>query len=157
MKKNILVPFDGSENAIEALHLAVTLAKLLQEKVIVLNVQPSFHTAHTKMFFKESTIRDYQEQLFQETIVPATKILEESGLEYEMKLRTGDAKEQICQEAAAGIADKAAGCATTGIRLIVMGSRGMNPVIGGVLGSVSYGVVNAALCPVTIVPFSCGE
>jgi nucleotide-binding universal stress UspA family protein len=157
MKKNILVPFDGSKNAIEALHLAVTLAKLLQEKVIVLNVQPSFHTPHTKMFFKESTIRDYQEQLFQETIVPATKILEESGLEYEMKLRTGDAKEQICQEAAAGSADKAAGCATTGIRLIVMGSRGMNPVMGGVLGSVSYGVVNAALCPVTIVPFSCGE
>ena len=39
--------------------------------------------------------------------------------------------------------------------MIVMGSRGMNPIMGGVLGSVSYGVINSALCPVTIVPFSC--
>ena len=157
MKKNILVPFDGSKNALEALQLAITLAKLLQEKVFVLNVQPSFHTAHTKMFFKEATIRDYQEQLFHETTAPAKKILQDAGIEYELKLRTGDAKEQICQEAATGSVEQTAGCATTGIRMIVMGSRGMNPVVGGVLGSVSYGVVNAALCPVTIVPFSCSE
>ncbi|HBS60065.1 MAG TPA: hypothetical protein DEA44_12440, partial [Firmicutes bacterium] len=29
------------------------------------------------------------------------------------------------------------------------------PVAGGLLGSVSYGVVNAAPCPVTIVPYAC--
>ena len=38
MKRNILVPFDGSDNALAALRLAITLAKPLQEKVIVLNV-----------------------------------------------------------------------------------------------------------------------
>ncbi|SMC89752.1 universal stress protein [Sporomusa malonica] len=156
MKKDILVPFDGSKNAIEALQLAINLAKLLQEKLIILNIQPSFHTVHTKLFFKENTIREYQEQLFEETVVPAKKILEDAGIEYELKLRIGDAKEQICQEAMAGD-NVQPGCATTGVRMIVMGSRGMNPVLGGVLGSVSYGVVNAAACPVTIVPFSCAE
>ncbi len=155
MKKDILVPFDGSANALEALRLAIGLAKPLQEKVIVLNVQPTFHTAHTKLFFSEATIRSYQEQLFQETMPPAKQLLEESGVEYELKLRIGDAKEQVCAEAMASGGGNA--CSTTGVRLIVMGSRGMNPIVGGVLGSVSYGVVNAAACPVTIVPYSCSQ
>lgn len=155
MKKDILVPFDGSKNAIEALHWAVTIAKALQEKIIVLNVQSSFHTVHTKIFFNENTIRDYQQQLFQEIIVSAKKILEDSGVAYELKLRIGDAKEQICQEAGIDDTIEAGGCASNGVRMIIMGSRGMNPMLGGVLGSVSYGVVNVAQCPVTIVPYSC--
>lgn len=154
MKKDILVPFDGSNNAIEALRLAISMAKLLQEKIIVLNVQSSFHTVHTNLFFKENTIREYQEQLFHEAMVSAKITLENSGVEYELKLRIGDAKEQICQEALSGNAIQT-GCVTNGIRMIIMGSRGMNPMIGGLLGSVSYGVIHSAPCPITIVPFSC--
>ncbi|CQR72864.1 Putative universal stress protein [Sporomusa ovata DSM 2662] len=155
MKKDILVPFDGSKNAIEALHWAVTIAKALQEKIIVLNVQSSFHTVHTKIFFNENTIREYQQQLFQEIIVSAKKILEDSGVAYELKLRIGDAKDQICQEAGIDDTIEAGSCSSDGVRMIIMGSRGMNPMLGGVLGSVSYGVVNVAQCPVTIVPYSC--
>ena len=81
-----------------------------------------------------------KKQLFHETIVTAKTILENSGVEFELKLKIGDVKEQICQEA------------MSGIRMIIMGSRGMNPLLGGLLGSVSYGVLNAAPCPVTIVP-----
>lgn len=145
MKKDILVPFDGSKNAAEALRLAISMAKLLQEKIIVLNVQPSFHLIHTKLFFEESMIRDYQKQLFHETTVTAKTMLEDSGIEFELKLKIGDIKEQICQEA------------MNGIRMIIMGSRGMNPLLGGLLGSVSYGVLNSAPCPVTIVPLSSNE
>lgn len=152
MKKDILVPFDGSKHATEALKLALSMAKLMQEKIIVLNVQPSFHLMHTKLFLDENTIRDYQKQLFHETMVSAKTILEDSGVEFELKLRIGDAKEQICQETMSQ-----SGCSTVGVRMIIMGSRGMNPILGGLLGSVSYGVVNAAPCPVTIVPFSCNE
>lgn len=155
MKKDILVPFDGSKNAIEALQWAVTIAKALQEKIIVLNVQSSFHTVHTKIFFNENTIREYQQQLFQEIIVSAKKILEDSGVAYELKLRIGDAKDQICQEAGFDDTIEAGSCSPNGVRMIIMGSRGMNPMLGGVLGSVSYGVVNVAQCPVTIVPYSC--
>ncbi|SCM82090.1 UspA domain-containing protein [uncultured Sporomusa sp.] len=156
MKKNILVPFDGSKNSIEALRLAINLGKLLQEKIVVLNVQPTFRTVHSKMFFSNSTIREYQEQLFAEVVPAAKEILEAAQVEYELKLRVGDAKEQICLEALPDTSGEP-GCALTGVRMIIMGSRGMNPLVGGVLGSVSYGVVNAAPCPVTIVPFSCAE
>ena len=147
MKRNILVPFDGSENALAAVRLAITLAKPLQEKVIVLNVQLSFHTAHTKMFFNEQTIRSYQEQLFEEAVTNVKPILAEAGVDYELKLRIGPAKEQICDEAATANDGE-------GVRMIVMGSRGMSPLLGGVLGSVSYAVLNSASCPVIIVPLA---
>jgi nucleotide-binding universal stress UspA family protein len=158
MKKDILVPFDGSPNAIEALKLAVNLAKLLQEKIIALNVQPSFHTAHTKVFFGETTIHNYQQYLFDEVMESAKSILAQTGVEYELKLRVGDAKEEICQEAGFGENGSETGrCTADGVRMIVMGSRGMNPMLGGFLGSVSYGVLHVAQCPVTIIPYACPE
>lgn len=153
MKRDILVPFDGSDNALEALSLAITLAKALQEKVILLNVQHSFHTPHVKKFFSEATIKAYQQQLFEEAVPPAKRMLDEAGVPYELKLRIGDPKDLICEEAKAGTGKDA--CSTTGVRMIVMGSRGMNPVMGGVVGSVSYAVVSKAICPVTIVPMTC--
>lgn len=156
MRKGLLVPYDGSKNATEALRLAIVLAKALGEKILVLNVQPSFHTAHTKMFFSEENIREYQQQLFREVTAPAAAILKDAGVEFEIKLRIGDAKEQICLEATGESCAQHA-CSSTGIRMIIMGSRGMNPILGGVMGSVSYGLVNAAPCPVTIVPFTCEQ
>lgn len=154
MREGILVPFDGSANALEALRTAITLAKALGEKIILLNVQPSFQTIHTKMLFSKEVIQEYQQQLFATAIERGKQLLAGAEVDYEVKLRVGDAKEQICLEANA---DQPGGnaCADVGVRLIVMGSRGMNPVAGGLLGSVSYGVVNAAPCPVTVVPYTC--
>lgn len=155
MRRGILVPFDGSANALEALRTAITLAKALGEKIILLNVQPSFQTIHTKIFFNKEAIRDYQEQLFAIAVERGKQLLAGAAVDYEVKLRVGDAKEQICLEANADQPGRNA-CTDVGVRMIVMGSRGRNPVTGGLLGSVSYGVVNAAPCPVTIVPYACG-
>ncbi|KYZ75947.1 hypothetical protein AXX12_05760 [Anaerosporomusa subterranea] len=154
MKKDILVPFDGSKNALEALHLAISLAKLFQEKLIILNVQPDLQTPNVKRFFSEKDVRQYQEQMYNETIAPIKQELDNAGVEYETKLLIGNAKEQIIQQAAP-VESAQQGCSTVGVRMIVMGSRGMSPVIGGILGSVSYGVLQAAPCPVTIVPYAC--
>ena len=146
MKQNILVPFDGSDSASEALKLAITFAKTLKEKIVVLHVQPKILTTHVKQFLNEKVdeqiIRSYKEDQFEKTIASAKAVLDQSGVEYEVKRRSGDAKEQIIDEA-------------NGMRMIVMGSRGMNPILGGVMGSVSYAVLNSATCPVTIVPFAC--
>jgi nucleotide-binding universal stress UspA family protein len=149
MRKGILVPFDGSENAMDALKEAIVLGKATGEKVILLNVQPTFHTAHTKMFFGENEIREYQAQLFREEIEPAVKVLEASGVQYATKMRTGIPKEQIVLEAAASHETGNA----EGVRWIVMGSRGLNAVMSGIMGSTSYGVLHGkAACPVMIVP-----
>jgi nucleotide-binding universal stress UspA family protein len=145
VKKNILAPFDGSTNAIDALREAITLAKALGEKVILLNVQPTFHTAHTKIFFGEKDIHEYQLQLCRETAAPAIQILKESGVGFDVRLKIGIPKDIILQEAARE--------GEEGVRLIVMGSRGLNPIIGAFLCTTSYGVLQGAPCPVMIVPY----
>lgn len=155
MKQGILVPFDGSDNATQALKLAIELANVLKEKIILLNVQPSFETLHTKLFFGKNQIQEYQEELFNEVIKPAVELLQSQGIEYTTKLRIGEPKTQVLLEAWGGKLDEEACCSTEGVRMIVMGSRGMNAVIGGILGSVSHGVLHQAPCPVTIVPYSC--
>lgn len=154
MKQGILMPFDGSPNATQALRLAIEMAKVFGEPIILLNVQPTFETVHTKMFFNKSQIHEYQMELHQEVIAPAVELLKSEGVEFVTKLRIGDAKTQVGLEAAGGRIDADA-CSAEGVRMIVMGSRGMNAVVGGVLGSVSYGVLHQAPCPVVVVPYSC--
>ena len=50
MKQDILVPYDGSANASKALRVAIDMAKMFNEKIVLLNVQPSYETPHTKQF-----------------------------------------------------------------------------------------------------------
>ena len=155
MKQDILVPFDGSANATEALRVAIDIAKVFGEKIVLLNVQPSYETPHTKRFFSQSQIDDYRAQMADEALQPGREILNQSGVGFVVKTRVGDAREQICQEAQGDDSAEGAACKTSGMRFIVMGSRGLNAFLGGVLGSVSMGVLHHAPCPVTIVPYSC--
>ena len=154
MKQDILVPFDGSANATEALRVAIDMAKAFNEKIVLLNVQPSFETPHTKRFFNQKQIDDYRNQMAHEELQPGKDILKQSGVGFITKTRVGDPREQICMEARSDSAEGEA-CKDRGMRLIVMGSRGLNAVLGSVLGSVSMGVLHHASCPVTIVPYSC--
>lgn len=154
MKQDILVPYDGSANATEALQVAIGMAKAFNEKIILLNVQPSYETPHTKRFFNQKQIDDFRSQMADEALQPGEDILKRSGIKFIIRKRTGDPREQICQEAGADSPDGAA-CKDRGMRFIVMGSRGLNAVLGTVLGSVSMGVLHNAPCPITIVPYSC--
>lgn len=145
MKKNVLVPYDGSTNAMDALWQAVALVKCTGEKIVLLNVQPTFNTAHTKIFFSEKDIHEYQEQLCRETVAPAVKALKESGVPFDVRLKAGVPRDIILDEASREGED--------GARIIVMGSHGHNPIVGSFLGTTSYGVLQKAPCPVMIVPY----
>jgi nucleotide-binding universal stress UspA family protein len=153
MKQDILVPFDGSACATEALRVAIDMAKVFNEKIVLLNVQWSYETAHTKEFFSQKQIDDYRIQMGNEAMQPGKDILQQSGVGFITKILVGDPREQICKEALAGSAEGTAH-KDLGMRLIVMGSRGLNAFLGSVLGSVSMGVLHNAPCPVTIVPSS---
>ena len=101
------------------------------------------------MFFDEKDIHEFQEQLCREDVAPAVEMLKGGGVPFAIMLRAGVPKEAIIKAASAGGDD--------GIRIIVMGSRGMNPIMGGFLGSTSYGVLQEAPCPVMIVPHAAPE
>ncbi len=151
MRKGILVPFDGSENATAALREAAIIGEALGEQLVVLNVQPRYQTMHVKMFFSEKDIEAYQRQQAKEVLAPAEEFLQGRKAAFVTKMRAGNFVEEICAEADANIE----GCGDNGARYIVMGYRGMNPVFGGLLGSVSYGVLHHAKCPVHLVPPIC--
>ncbi len=75
MKQDILVPYDGSDNATQALRVAIEMARAFREKVVLLNVQPSFETPHTKRFFSQEQIEDYRLQMANESLQPGEEIL----------------------------------------------------------------------------------
>ncbi|MRN52182.1 universal stress protein [Paenibacillus monticola] len=141
MRQHIIVPFDNSDSAREALRVAIEMAQKYKEKILLLNVQSKFTTPHTKVFFNDSDMRDYQQALYEEAITSGVRLLEESGIEFETKLLIGFAQDEIFKEAE-----------HQQIRCIVMGSRGHSAFVGSVLGSVSQGVLYRANCPVMVVP-----
>ncbi len=154
MKQGILVPFDGSANAVEAVRVAIEMAKVFKEKITLLNVQHSYETLHTKMFFDKVQIHDYQLQQAEEIMRPALDVLKQSGVDFSSKMRVGDPRDQIIREAQSDC-EQGKACMLQGMRWIVMGSRGLNAFLGSVIGSVSMGVLHGAPCPVVIVPYSC--
>ncbi len=146
MSKTILVPVDGSENAAKALDWAISMAKMASMRILVVNAQPSFQTIHAKSLFSHDDIAEYQQQLFTKVMESVQPALQQSGVAYAVKLLIGDPKNCIVGEVAEHQGSDAP------IEMIVMGSRGTNPFFSGLLGSVSYGVIHSATCPVTIIP-----
>ncbi len=141
MTNKILVPFDGSNNAQDALRYAIEMASKYNDTLIVLYVVATFETPNTKLFFNKATIAEYQDTLFEETMAAANPMLEGIDVAYETKMRIGVPKIEICEEAA-----------EQQVRCIVMGSRGYSAFVSNVLGGVSQGVLHRADCPVMIVP-----
>ncbi|MDF2855873.1 MAG: Universal stress protein family protein [Neobacillus sp.] len=141
MKERILVAIDGSDNSLQALAEAVKLAEAIPSKLYLVNVQPSFHTIHTRLFIGENMIREYQTELFDKAAEPAVKYLEDRDVEYVVLMKVGDPVYQIAQLAE----DLKA-------MYIVMGSRGMGLIRGTVLGSVSSGVLHETDIPMVIIP-----
>ncbi|NLP32805.1 MAG: universal stress protein [Oligella ureolytica] len=146
MLTKVLVAIDGSKNSLEALRWAIKIiAGSDKSEIVMVNAQPSFQTVHSKRLFSQSDIREYQELLFEESVAEAKKILDAQSIPYTLELLVGDPKQCIV--------DRVLESQKTDepIEMIVMGSRGLGP-IRSVLGGVSYGVIQAAICPVTIIP-----
>ena len=146
MLTKVLVAIDGSKNSLEALRWAIKIiAGSDKSEIVMVNAQPSFQTVHSKRLFSQSDIREYQELLFEESVAEAKKIVDAQSIPYALELLVGDPKQCIV--------DRVLESQKTDepIEMIVMGSRGLGP-IRSVLGGVSYGVIQAAICPVTIIP-----
>ncbi|MBB6451807.1 nucleotide-binding universal stress UspA family protein [Salirhabdus euzebyi] len=140
--KKLLVAIDGSEHSKKAFQLALSMTKGQNVELVLLNVQPTYHSPNVKRFVNLQQIREYQEELSQEAF---DIILSDANLADDVhlskKVRLGDPGTEICKEAK-----------EINATLIIMGNRGLGPIKRAVLGSVSYSVLHNATCPVTIVP-----
>lgn len=154
--RNIMVPFDGSESAKNALMEAKSLANLNISNTLhivnvnpvpenqlfmmtdpnALEVQPAYFNLEEFKVLREKALEERSEEL-RKTIDP---LVGDVSCAVEVKAVTGNSPaDAIINYAGQNDCD-----------LIVMGCRGLG-AIRGVLGSVSYGVIRTAEMPVLIV------
>ena len=138
--RKLVVPFDGSQSALRALQHAITLAKEgFASDLELLHVgDPMPFGVHGAMTQEEIHHREADEA--GKILKPARDMLDDAGVPYQCRSRIGTAANEIAKHA------QECGCEG-----IVMGSRGMSPMIGLMVGSVATRVIALAEVPVTVV------
>ena len=137
----ILIPVDGSDNALRAVAHAVALAKN--------NTALSCELLHVHLPFgvRKHAYRSHQalEKIAgdeaRQALQPAQAVLAAAGIAHTTVIREGDVADAIVLHARQSQSD-----------LIVMGMRGMGMVLGPIsMGSVTSRVLHDAGAPVTLV------
>lgn len=139
---NILLPVDGSDNALRAVRFVIGLAKksAAPPEIHLLAVQPPIISGDVKMFIAKEDIDGYYRDEGNKALAAARAELDAAAVKYQHHIGVGHIAETI----AAYVKEK--GCTQ-----VVMGTRGMGGFAGMVLGSVATKVVHLVSCPVTLV------
>jgi nucleotide-binding universal stress UspA family protein len=140
MARKLLLPVDGSENALRAVdHAAAMVKEGMAAELHLANAQPPVG-GMVSSFVAKADVDDYHRDEAMKALQPALDRLAAQGLKAEIHIGVGDAPDVI-----------AAFCEQLGCDQIVMGARGLGSTAGLLLGSVSRGVVENVKTPVTIV------
>lgn len=139
---NILLPVDGSENALHAVHKIIAMKDLYREPLSVhlLNVQSQVVSGAVKMFIGQQQINDYYRDEGNKALATARALLDKAGIGYQHHIGVGE----IAATIVGYVKDK--NCAQ-----IVMGSRGSGGLAHVLLGSTATRVVQLADVPVLLV------
>lgn len=139
--KHILVPCDGSANALRALAYAAGLAKDDPAvRLELLHVLDPMHFRNPAAALPPDELERRRADALAHVLQPARAILDAAGVPYQVHARTGDPAGEI-----------AAQVAESGCDGVVMGTRGLGPVASLMIGSVACHVVHLVQVPVTLV------
>ncbi len=138
---NILIPVDGSDNAVHAVEYAIRLNAALREpaKIFLLNVQWNVAAGNVKLFINQDMIDEYYREQGMAALQQARDKLDAAGLSYQYHISVGRPAETIVQ-----YADE------HGMDQIVMGAQGHENLARFLLGSVSGKVAGLTKLPVVI-------
>ena len=138
MFNNVLAPIDGSEFSLNAARVAASIADKYSGKLTLLHViSESLSNSSVADLNQKIALLRAEGSRILEAAFDATGKAEN---EVETVLSWGNPMEIILEEVA-----------NNGYDLIVMGSRGLSPIRGLLMGSVSERITRAATCPVLIV------
>lgn len=142
MAMKILIPVDGSANALRAVEHAIASVAALKEapQLLLLNVQWNVATGNVKLFIDQKTIDDYYREQGMAALQSARAALDAAALPYQYHISVGTPAEGIAQYAGEQAVDQ-----------IVMGRQGQGGLQSLLLGSVVNKVLHLAACPVLLV------
>lgn len=140
--RNILVPTDGSKPALRALELAISIAKQQIEPctIHVVNVQSPIISNNVSRFFSAEVLTGYYDdegKAILDTLVPT---LSASGVQHQTHVAVGTIDDVIKRFITEHQCDH-----------LIMGTRGLSPVPGLLLGSAATKIIHAVDIPVTLV------
>jgi nucleotide-binding universal stress UspA family protein len=130
----ILLPVDGSEYSVRAAREAAEWAKIFKSDIILLHCS----TVFPNLKLKGDYAREVAESA-NKALGPARDVLQDNGIRYMERVVDGSPGEEIV-----GIAEREK------VDMIVMAPRGVNPLQGLLLGSVTERVLKTAPCRVLI-------
>jgi nucleotide-binding universal stress UspA family protein len=138
----VLVPIDGSQNALRALRHVLDTRSWYSEplEVHLLNVQLQVVSGAVKMFIPQDQLNEFYEEQGQAALKPARELVQASGVAHHARVGVGDAAATITAYA------RDQGCA-----LISMGTRGLGSIGNMLLGSVATKVIHLADVPVLLI------
>ena len=142
MTSKILVPYDASVYSNEAFSKAIEIAKKFNAKLEVLSVLKSDVKGKEVITLERAIeIQDEQEDIATKILKNLEKTAKEEGIDFSFEAI-------FDPDPAKGIVNFAN---KHGFDLIVIGSHGRTGLRKRILGSVAYGVVEHAKCPVLII------
>ncbi|MDO7786503.1 universal stress protein [Desulforamulus aquiferis] len=137
----ILVPFDGSEAAQNAIQYALKLAKSHKNSEVTILSVACYKAPYARDFsYTPIELKNACQVFFQDILAKTAEVFKDAGIVTYTITETGDAAEIIIDKARTNNYDK-----------IVMGRRGLGSLAGLMLGSVSTKVLAHVDIPVTIV------
>ena len=140
----LLLPVDGSDVSLEAVRVAIRLAKDgLNTSVVLANVQEAATLYELVVAHDPAVIEQVSAAAGAHTLNAAEALLTQAGIAYETEIASGDPAHTIVD-----ILER------YGCDMVVMGASGMSPLRGALLGSVSNEVLHSANVPVVIVKLS---
>ena len=135
----VLIPVDGSDNAIRAVNFVIRIAPLYKEplEIHLLNVQHPFPGTILGVHHQAQQFH-HDEGL--KALASARKLLDDAGVKYAYHIGVGDEAETIAKYAKEEHSDQ-----------ILMGTRGMGSVSNLFMGSVATKVIHLTDIPVVLV------
>ena len=138
--RTILIPCDGSDNALRAVRYAASLAKELSDVHLeLLNVQdPLPQKVHAAL--SEQEIAHWRAGEADLILQPARQILDAKEVQYQVPSRVGSPANEIARHVHETQCDA-----------IIMGTRGLGAVANLMIGSVATKVIHLVEVPVTLI------
>lgn len=138
----VVVPIDGSENALRALEYAIRLAKSngpLELHLLTVHPEPVIY-GEIQVYVSREKMEELQRKHSADILQPAIDAAQAAGVSYSSEILVGDPAPMIVKRAEELNCDG-----------IVMGTRGMSAIGNLLMGSVATKVVHLTKLPVTLV------